>query len=151
MAKSQETYNKKEVRNRKEKKRKEKEQKRQDRRTNVRGGSGLDDMMAYVDENGRITSEPPEPGRKASVKAEDIEISIPRKIAEAPENKIRNGIITFFNESKGYGFIRDLGNNQNVFVHINDMEEKLVENNKVSFEIEKGVRGLKAIRVKLLK
>lgn len=151
MAKSQETYNKKEVRNRKEKKRKEKEQKRQDRRSTVKGGSSLNDMIAYVDENGMITSQPPEPGVRAKVKAEDIEISIPRRLSEPAESKIRSGIITFYNDSKGYGFIRDLENNQNIFVHVNDMEEKLVENNKVSFEIEKGARGLKAIRVKQLK
>jgi cold shock CspA family protein len=147
MAKSQETYNKKEVRNRKEKKRKEKVQKRMDRRSNVKGN--LDDMMAYVDENGMITNVPPEPGRKSTVIAADIEVSIPRRLSDTPESKTRSGIITFFNDSKGYGFIRDIGNNQNVFVHINDMEEKLIENNKVTFEIEKGARGLKAVRVKL--
>jgi len=149
MAKSQETYNKKEVRNRKEKKRKDKEQKRLERRTVTRGSGSLDDMMAYVDENGMITSERPEPGRKSMINAAEIEISTPRQTAETQESKTRTGIITFFNDSKGYGFIRDLANNQNVFVHINDMEEKLSENNKVSFEIEKGNRGLKAVRVKM--
>ncbi len=151
MARSQETFNKKEVRNRKEKKRKEKAQKRIDRRSTSKEGNTFDNMIAYVDENGMITSEPQIPGTRAKIKAEDIEISIPRKENETPESKIRTGVITFFNESKGYGFIRDLDNNQNIFVHINDMEEKLKENTKVSFEIEKGARGLKAIRVKMVK
>jgi cold shock CspA family protein len=148
MARSQETYNKKEVRNRKEKKRKEKEAKRTERRSNPKEGSSFDDMIAYVDENGRITSEPPDPTIRSKVKVEDIEISIPRRSSEAPEKNIRSGIITFFNESKGYGFIRDLGNQKSIFVHINDMEEPLSENNRVSFEVEQGVRGLKAIHVK---
>jgi cold shock CspA family protein len=149
MARSQETYNKKEVHNRKEKKRKEKLQKKMDRRTSPR--SGGEDMIAYVDENGRITSERPEPGIKKSVKAEDIEISTPRQTSSVAESKTRTGIINFFNDSKGYGFIRDLENNQNIFVHINDMEEKLSENTRVNFEVERGNRGIKAIKVKLAK
>ena len=151
MARSQETYNKKEVRNRKEKKRKEKEQKRLERRANAREGSSFDEMLAYVDENGRITSEPPDPGNKKKIRAEDIEISVPRKLTDPPGSNLRNGILTFYNESKGFGFIRDLGNQMNVFVHVNDMEEKLAENARVTFEVEKGVRGSKAVRVKQVK
>lgn len=149
MAKSQESYNKKEVRNRKEKKRKDKEQKRLDRRENAREGSNsFDDMIAYVDENGRITSEPPDPTRRIKVNAADIEVSVPRQESIDPSKFIRKGIITFFNESKGFGFIRDLDNKNSVFVHINDMEEQLAENTKVTFEVEQGVRGQKAVKVK---
>jgi cold shock CspA family protein len=146
MAKSQETYTKKEVRNRKEKKRKDKEQKRQERRSQTRVSNSFDDMIAYVDEHGRITSEPPDPLRKSRVKAEDIEVSVPRKQNENTEMRIRTGILTFFNESKGFGFIRDLG--ESIFVHVNDMESLLKENVKVTFEIEQGYRGAKAVRVK---
>jgi cold shock CspA family protein len=151
MARSQETYNKKEVRNKKEKKRKEKEQKRLDRRASTKESGSLENMMAYVDENGSITSEPPDPSTRRKVKIEDIEISIPKRLTEGPEKNIRVGILSFFNASKGYGFIRDLGNQQSVFVHMNDMEEAISENSKVSFEIEKGPRGLKAVHVKLSK
>jgi cold shock CspA family protein len=149
MARSQETYNKKEVRNKKEKKRKEKEQKRQDRRASSKDGNSLDDMIAYVDENGNITSTPPDLTNKKKVNAEDIVISVPRRSSEAPENPIRKGIVTFFNESKGYGFIRDLDNQQSVFVHINDFLESIGEQNKVIFEIEMGHKGPKAVNVKL--
>lgn len=148
MAKSQETYTKKEVRNRKEKKRKDKEQKRQERRSQTRVSNSFDDMIAYVDEHGRITSEPPDPLRKSRVKAEDIEVSVPRKQNENTEMRIRTGILTFFNESKGFGFIRDLGDQKSIFVHVNDMESLLKENVKVTFEIEQGYRGAKAVRVK---
>ena len=55
MARSQETFNKKEVRNKKEKKRKDKEKKRLERRDNVKEGRSFDDMIAYVDENGRLS------------------------------------------------------------------------------------------------
>jgi len=151
MARSQETYNKKEVRNKKEKKRKEKEQKRLERKANARDGNLLDNMIAYVDENGRITSEPPDPVRKTKVKIEDIEISVPRRLQEATGGNIRKGILTFYNESKGFGFIRDLENQRSIFVHVNDMEDTLGENFRVTFEIEQGERGPKAVRVKHIK
>jgi cold shock CspA family protein len=148
MARSQETYNKKEVRNRKEKKRKDKAQKRIERRSSPKEGSSFDDMIAYVDENGRITSEPPDPTSRTKVKVEDIEISIPRQSSEKPAKELHVGIITLFNNSKGYGFIRDLSTQKSLFVHINDMEESMSESDRVTYEVEQGIKGLKAIHVK---
>ena len=142
MARSQETFNKKEVRNKKEKKRLE-------RRDNTKESKSFDDMIAYVDENGRLSSTPPDPGSRQKVKVEDIEISVPKRAAEKPEDLIRKGILTFFNESKGFGFIRDLANQQSVFVHINDIIDPISDNSKVIFEIEMGHKGPKAVRVKL--
>src|SRR4030042_4198759 len=106
MARSQETFNKKEVRNKKEKKRKDKEKKRLERRDNIKEGKSFDDMIAYVDEKGNITSTPPDPGNRQKVKAEDIEVSVPKRAAAKPEDLIRKGILTFFNESKGFGFTK---------------------------------------------
>jgi hypothetical protein len=60
MGRSQETFGKKEVRTKKEKKRKEKEQKRAKRKSEGKKNS-FDDMIAYVDEFGKITSTPPDP------------------------------------------------------------------------------------------
>ena len=148
MARSQESFNKKEVRNKKEKKRKDKEQKRLDRRSNSNSNS-FDDMIAYVDENGRISSTPPDPGSRRKVNVEDIEISVPKRSEDEKANPLRKGILTFYNDSKGYGFIRDLENQQSVFAHVNDFEDDIKENNKVSFEIEMGNKGPKAVRVKL--
>jgi cold shock CspA family protein len=62
---------------------------------------------------------------------------------------IRNGTVTFFNDSKGYGFIKDLATQESIFVHINDLESPISENDKVTFETEKGHKGLNAVRVKL--
>jgi cold shock CspA family protein len=149
MGRSQETFNKKEVRNKKEKKRKQKEVKRLERRENAREGKTFNDMIAYVDENGRISSVPPDLSNRQKVKAEDIEISVPKRLAEAPEDKIRKGIVTFMNTSKGFGFIRDLGNQQSVFMHVNDLLEDVAENNRVTFETEMGQKGPKAVRVRL--
>jgi cold shock CspA family protein len=105
-------------------------------------------MIAYVDENGRITSEPPDPTSRTKVKVEDIEISIPRQSSEKPAKELHVGIITLFNNSKGYGFIRDLSTQKSLFVHINDMEESMSESDRVTYEVEQGIKGLKAIHVK---
>ncbi len=73
MGRSQETFKKKDVRNKKAKKRKKKEEKRLAKKDNEKK-SGLNDMIAYVDENGVISSTPPDAGNKEDIKPEDIEI-----------------------------------------------------------------------------
>ena len=149
MGRSQETYNKKEVRKKKDKKRKDKEQKRLARKdSDPKGG---DDMIAYVDENGNITSEPPDPTKKEKIKVEDIEIGIPARDPNDEPSNIREGVVTFFNDSKGYGFIRDTETKENIFVHINNVLEDIREGNKVSFEVEKGLKGLTATQVRVVR
>lgn len=150
MGRSQETFNKKEVKNKKDKKRKDKEKKRLERKDNDRPSS-LEDMMAYVDENGMITSTPPDPNKKKTViNSEDIEISI-RKQEDIPYDPVRKGTVSFFNDSKGYGFIRDAETQESIFVHINNVLEPIKEGNLVNFEVEKGMKGLTAVQVKIFK
>ena len=150
MGRSQETFGKKEVRTKKEKKRKEKEQKRAKRKSEGKKNS-FDDMIAYVDEFGKITSTPPDPDRKTAVDVESIELNITKNNSDATPDFVRKGVVTFFNDSKGYGFIRDLESRQSVFVHANNLLEPVKENNVVTFEIGKGPKGLTALKVKLFK
>ena len=150
MAKSQETFNKKEAEKKKQKKKQEKEQKKEERKANAKQGSSLEDMMAYVDENGNLSSTPPDPTKKIKVREEDMIIGV-AKHETIQVKTIRTGIVTFFNESKGYGFIKDLDTQDSVFVHINGLRDKIKENNKVTFEVEMGPKGLNAIDVKLAK
>ena len=145
MGRSQESFNKKEVRNKKEKKRKEKEKKRLARKESDK--NSFDDMIAYVDENGVITSTPPDPDKKTEVELEDIEISVSKK-EETEEDKIRTGIVSYFNASKGYGFIRDSVTRESLFVHINNVEGEINTDNRVTFEMEKGPKGMIAVNVK---
>ncbi len=151
MGRSQDTFNKKEVRNKKEKKRKEKEKKRLARKENEKKGS-LDDMIAYVDENGMITSEAPDPNKKKEeIKLEDIEIGVPSRDSSHKADPIRKGIVSFFNDSKGYGFIKDMETKESVFVHINNVVDEIKEGNLVNFEVEMGHKGPTAMKVKLVK
>jgi cold shock CspA family protein len=66
-------------------------------------------------------------------------------------NTVRQGIVTFFNDSKGYGFIKDLETQESIFVHANGLTEPIRENNKVSFEVEKGKKGPNAVDVKIVR
>ena len=150
MGRSQESFNKKEVRKKKEKKRLDKEKKRLARKDGVKTNS-LDDMMVYVDENGMLTDTPPDPATKRKTKAEDIEISIPKQDDTYKADPIRRGKLTFFNDSKGYGFIRDAESQDSVFVHVNEFQDDIMEGNVVNFEVEKGLKGPAAVRVKLAK
>ncbi len=151
MGRSQESYNKKDIRNKKEKKRKDKEKKRLARK-DIDKKSSLDDMIAYVDENGMISSTPPDPNKKKTeIKLEDIEIGVPNRDSGENYDPIRKGTVTFFNDSKGYGFIRDLETKESVFVHINNLIEEIKEGNLVSFEVEMGPKGASAVQVKLIK
>ncbi len=149
MSRSQESFNKKEVRNKKEKKRKEKEMKKLTRKDSDKGS--FDDMIAYVDENGMISSTPPDPSKKIAVKLEDIEISIPKSDPNQVFDPIRKGSVTFFNTSKGFGFIRDLETQESVFVHVNNLLEEIKEGNLVNYEVEMGQKGPTAVQVKLYK
>ena len=149
MGRSQESFNKKEVRNKKEKKRKEKEKKRLAKKDGEKKSS-LDDMIAYVDENGMLCDTAPDPAKKQEVKLEDIEIGIPPK-EDIPFDPIRTGIVSFFNDSKGYGFIKDLETKESVFVHANNLLEDIREGNKVIFEVEMGQKGPTAVKVKISK
>ena len=149
MAKSQTSISKKEIENKKLQKRKEKDQRREERKANAKEGKSLDQMMAYVDEYGNISSTPPDPTRVKSVKTDDIVIGVPRQ-TESKVATIRQGHVVFFNGSKGYGFIKDDDTGESIFVHNNDLTSPVKENDAVSFETQKGVKGLAAVRVKKL-
>ena len=97
------TFSKKENEKKKQARRLEKQNRKEERKLFVLPDS-FEDMIAYVDENGRITSTPPETNhKKEEINHEEIVISTPRQ--ESPE--VRKGRVEYFNVSKGYGFIKD--------------------------------------------
>ncbi|MDU0369717.1 cold-shock protein [Hymenobacter endophyticus] len=151
MGRSQATFGKRENEKKRLKKRQDKEEKKEERQANAKKGQGLDEMMAYVDEFGNISSTPPDPNRKKQeIKLEDIQLGAAR-VVESDEDPIRTGTVTFFNESKGYGFIKDKATGESVFVHVNQVQTSapLKENDKVVFEVEMGQKGPSAVGVKL--
>lgn len=149
MAKSQETFNKKEKEKLKLKKRQEKMNRKEERKANAGPGS-LESMMAYVDEFGNITDTPQDPSQKKKVNADSIELGVPKR-EEEPEEKVREGKVAFYNSSKGYGFIKDLASQENIFVHINGIIDPIDEGDRVTFETVRGQKGLNAVHVRKVK
>lgn len=148
MGKSQETFKKKEKEKNRLKKKQDKAEKMEERKANAKKGKTLDDMLAYIDENGNLSSTPPDPRKMKMFKQEDMRISIPKQEDLPQEDLQRTGVVTFFNNAKGFGFIKDLQTQQSVFIHVNQLSEAIKENDKVTFEAETGPKGLNAVNVK---
>ena len=147
MAKSQETFNKKEKEKKRLKKRQDKLLKKDERKANSEGG-GLENMMAYLDEFGNIVDTPPDPTiKKKKIIAGNIELGVPKR-EDAGEAEANEGKVTFYNESKGYGFIKDGRNSENYFFHVNGLIDEVKENDNVTYELERGQKGMNAVKVK---
>lgn len=61
---------------------------------------------------------------------------------------MNNGTVKFFNETKGFGFIKEEGTDKEYFVHVSGLIDQITENDEVSFELKEGKKGLNAINVK---
>ena len=148
MAKSQQTFSKSEKEKKRLKKRQDKQKKMDARKANKEENGPTGIQFAYVDHNGNLTDTPPDPDLKVEYELEDIQISVTKKEDLPEEDPVRKGKVSFFDSSKGFGFIKENETNEKYFVHVNGLIDEVVENDKVSFELEKGMRGLNAVKVK---
>jgi cold shock CspA family protein len=146
MARSEQSFSKKEKEKKRLKKRELKMKKKEERKANSKGG-GLENMIAYVDAYGNLTDTPPDPAERELIDADSIEIGIPKKVEEEYD-PVHNGTVAFFNSSKGFGFINDSNSGEKYFVHTSGLIDAIAENDKVSFELEKGMKGMNAVKVK---
>ncbi len=64
---------------------------------------------------------------------------------------MNKGIVKFFNESKGFGFIKDEASDKEYFVHASGLSDQIRENDQVTFDLQEGKKGLNAVNVKLAK
>lgn len=145
MAKSQQTYNKKEKEKAKLKKREEKQKKKEARKADKTPGI----EFAYVDHNGNLTDTPPDPSLKVEIDADEIVLGVPPLEEGDREafDPIRKGKVSFYDPSKGFGFIIDNENNEKYFTHVSGIIDEITENDNVTFELEKGQRGMNAVKV----
>ena len=146
-----ETWNKRERERNKQQQKKEKLERRQEKKLANKGRHDLESMLAYVDENGNLSSKPVDPKKKVSVNIEDIEISVPKQREVNPDDLIQVGVVTLFKTDKGYGFIKNLETQESYFFHVKSLIDPVKENSKVSFEVEKGPKGLNAVNVKMVR
>lgn len=137
------SFGKRENEKKKQAKRLEKQKRKEERQAG--GASSFDEMIAYVDENGNFTDVPPEERKKETVKLEDIVIATP-KMEEIEAEPLR-GRVEHFNEAKGYGFIKDLTSGEKYFFHVSAAPAGIAEGNTVTFDTERGARGMNAVNI----
>lgn len=130
----------------KQSKRLEKQKRKEDRKLNNNKGAALEDMFVYVDENGMITSTPPELKKKEKIDLESIAISTPKKTEV--ENPVHKGRIEYFNEAKGFGFVKELASVNKYFFHISATKVDIKEGNIVFFELERGPKDMNAVNLR---
>ena len=146
MARPQETFNKREQEKLRAQKKKEKQEKKEARKANPKLSG--EDLYVYVDENGHLTSTPPDPSRRIEIDVESIEIGVSSRTESDEAPAERRGTVDFFNESKGFGFIKEVETGEKYFVHISGLIDKVKEGNLVTYDLEKGAKGMNAVNVK---
>ena len=60
------------------------------------------------------------------------------------------GTVKFFNESKGFGFIKPDDSSEDIFVHVSGLIDEVRENDQVEYDTEQGKKGLNAVNVKVI-
>jgi cold shock protein len=64
---------------------------------------------------------------------------------------MKEGTVKFFNESKGFGFVKENGTGKEYFVHVSGLlVDTIYENDEVTFELKEGKKGLNAVNVRLV-
>jgi CspA family cold shock protein len=63
---------------------------------------------------------------------------------------MQEGTVKFFNETKGFGFIKPADGSADVFVHVSGLIDEIRENDKVSYEVQNGKKGINAVNVKVI-
>jgi len=153
MAKSQQTFSKSEKEKKRLKKREDKRKKMEARKLEKEQNDGTDNIpFAYVDQFGNLSDTPPDPADKIKVKAKNIVLGVPPKAEGEDEefDPVRKGKVSFYDSSKGFGFIIDKEDQEKYFFHVSGTIDEVGDNDNVEFELEKGQKGLNAVKVKLV-
>jgi cold shock CspA family protein len=139
--------NKKEVEKQKQKKRQEKQRRKEERKAN--GASSMDDMIAWVDANGNLVDTPPDiTEKKDDIDIDDIAIATPKKVEEDPT---MYGRVEFFNDDKGFGFIKDKNSTNKYFFHISNAPDEIKIGDNVTYELERGRKDMVAVKIQITK
>ncbi len=145
MARHEGAFNKKESEKKRLQKRKEKEQRKEDRKAGKEGRT-FEDMLAYVDENGNLTTTPPDPNRKRAINEAEIDLTSRNKGGSTPPSQ-RSGTVKYFDAAKGFGFIKDGQTAEEFFFHHKAANFAIAQSDRVSFQTEMGPKGRNAVRI----
>jgi cold shock CspA family protein len=141
------TFNKKELEKKRAKRKQEKALKRLERKESSKGG-GLDEMMAYVDENGNLVDTPPDPTKKKKIDASKIDLGATRIVEDEEVTDALAGKVDYYNDEKGYGFIKDANSENRYFFHVKGVHGIVKTGDKVSFDLERGPKGMNGVNVR---
>ena len=122
-----------------------KERKRKDQ-TDQAAGQTTEKGRTPEQRQPQFHTTPPEVGEREEIDASQIEVSVPRR-SEPEEIVPFEGRVEYFDAAKGYGFIRNSDNGEKYFFHITQAPAAIAEGNRVTFELERGTRGMNAVRV----
>ncbi|MDQ1089177.1 MULTISPECIES: cold-shock protein [unclassified Siphonobacter] len=142
MGRAKETFGKKETTKKKIQKKQEKELRKEQRKENSSKGKTVEELFVYVDENGNLTSVPPELRKTKAPR----EFTVKGPVTDDPV--IHSGVVSFFNAAKGYGFIKDDQTQESIFLHILQVKGTVEMEDRVEFQIENTAKGPSAVRVK---
>ena len=62
---------------------------------------------------------------------------------------MKTGVVKFFNETKGFGFIKVDGSGEEIFVHVSGLQDEIRQDDQVTFDVERGKKGMNAVNVRL--
>ncbi len=147
MAKSQQTFNKLEREKNKAKKREEKRKKMQARKEARERGDLKQEEFVYVDHLGNFTDTPPDPAEKEEIKLESINLGATKN--QDFDEKIQ-GKVTFYDNEKGFGFIKNMISQESYFFHFSECKDTLAQGDKVEFDTVRGEKGLNAVKINKL-
>ena len=107
-------------------------------------GEYKQDEFVYVDFNGNFTDTPPDPEEKEQISLESIIISPTKK--DDVDTRV-NGKVTFYDDEKGFGFIKNPLNQDSYFFHFSECTDTLAIGDKVEFELIRGEKGMNAVKI----
>lgn len=70
-------------------------------------------------------------------------------MSQIKQHNMNKGTVKFFNETKGFGFIKEAESDKEYFVHVSGLVDQVRDDDEVTFELEQGKKGLNAVNVKL--
>jgi cold shock protein len=64
-------------------------------------------------------------------------------------SQMKQGTVKFFNQTKGFGFVKETATGEEFFVHVSGLVDEIRENDNITFEVQQGKKGLNAVKVRL--
>ncbi len=140
------TFNKKQRAKKRAKRKREKQMRREEKKNST---SKMPEFM-YVDHDGNLTTQRPDPDDKPEIDLEDIDVSTPPGEKTAGSRFEKEGFVKFLNADKGYGFIADSNSQNSYFVPIEELGPAARQGSRVTFETGKGPKGPVARSVRMM-